>query len=227
MCWTNRIMIRTKIGAIIFWWHTNNTDQSFCPWALAHKRRQGKKIMSTCFSCRKRQQPVQHCCLNNNAELQKNLKILNNHQFAIESNFEDNRATHSECAMDAEIRFPEYCLLFLATWSDRIFFCNLVLLSNSLCKFLNISLLWLYLDMFHKLFHHMLLQRGICQQMLSNKCINIAISILILFSQEFLFWIISSSHHHQSGAWVLKAFGSKIDHWSGGWPGTLLRSMVE
>ena len=31
MRWTNMIMTRTKIGAIIFWWHTNNMDQSFCP----------------------------------------------------------------------------------------------------------------------------------------------------------------------------------------------------
>ena len=63
----------------------------------------------------------EHCWLNNNVELQINLKILNNHQFAIESNFEDNRATHSKCAMDAEVRFPKYCLLFLATLSDRFF----------------------------------------------------------------------------------------------------------
>ena len=31
LCWTNMIMTRTKIGAIIFWWNTNNMDQSSCP----------------------------------------------------------------------------------------------------------------------------------------------------------------------------------------------------
>ena len=45
-------------------------------------------------------------------------KLENIHQFAIESNFEDNRAIHSKCA---EIRFPDYCLLFHATLSDRFF----------------------------------------------------------------------------------------------------------